>query len=141
MISFKTVLIILFFILFAHALATIGSWYWIVPWVDMPMHFAGGLWVALLFFYLNEKYLKINGKTAVSLTTVSFGALIGVLWEFFEYIYSFLFPSSAMFILNMPINLYKDTLSDLFFDIVGAMFFCALYLIVDKIKKASRIEV
>ncbi len=141
MISFKTVLIILFLILFVETLSSIGSWQWIVPWLDMPMHFAGGIWVALLFFYLDENYFKISNKIARYLSTISFTMLTGVLWEFAEYIYSVFFPSSVFSLFKFPMNLYRDTLGDLFFDLAGALFFCLLYFIVDKFGKANRMGV
>jgi uncharacterized membrane protein YjdF len=134
MISLKTVLLILFLILFTHALATVGNWYWAAPWFDMPMHFVGGLWAAILFFYLNEKFFKISNKLTIFITSISFVSLIGILWEFFEYVYSLIFSSSQISLFLIPMNLYRDTLGDLFFDLLGAIIFYLIFLMVDRIR-------
>lgn len=134
MISLRTVLFVLFLIIFVETLATIGNWYWIVPWLDIPMHFAGGIGITLLFFCLDQKYFKINGKIVRYLSAISFTVFIGVLWEFWEYIYSVLSPSSIFSVFKFPANLYRDTLGDLFFDLLGALFFCVLYFLLDVIK-------
>jgi len=42
----------LVFILIVHAVGIISGMYYRLWWLDIPMHLAGGAWVALLFLYL-----------------------------------------------------------------------------------------
>lgn len=132
MISLKTIIISFFLILFMHVWATMGSWYWIVGWLDAPMHFLGGLWSALVFFYLNQKFFKIPNRLAVFIMALSFVSLIGVFWEFFE------FSLDNLFFLKKwgPFQgEMVDTMGDLFFDLVGGLSFLVLYFIVDPVRR------
>jgi len=140
MMSFKTIFFLGSAIILVEILATIGNWYWMIPWLDIPMHFLGGLWVALIYFYLDKRYFKTESKIFFYISMISLSAFIGVLWEFFEYLYSTLFPNSIFSLFKLPLNLYRDTLGDLFFDILGGLFFCLLYFIVDKFKRPSKME-
>lgn len=95
-----------------NALATAFSWYWRIPWLDMPMHFLGGLWVgstALWFVFWRKKMAHRYGAAyAVALIAV---VVVGGLWEVFEFSIDTLTFSSQ--------NSVVDTASDLFFDILG----------------------
>ena len=99
-------------------------WYLTVPWLDSVLHFAGGFWVGLVFFALVREYVPEleDGRHALlvlSVFLISGAALVGVFWEFFE------------FILDHTINFWNhaplaqasaaDTMSDLFFDLVGGV--------------------
>ncbi len=98
MVSLKLIIGLLIFILSIHILATIYHWYWTVGWFDMPMHFLGGFWVAMAYFWLRNQFKEVRppeidrqyfgGWTSLILIIVSclsFVALIGVLWEFSEF--------------------------------------------------------
>ncbi len=126
MFSFKTILISLFLILFLHLLATIGHWYWTVSWFDMPMHFLGGFWVVMVFDYLNQRFFKLSNFWMRAVLALSFIALIGVLWEFFEFSLDNLFFLKKWGPFQGGLS---DTMGDLLFDLLGGLFF----LIVDKI--------
>jgi len=59
-------------------------------WLDIPMHFLGGVAVASSFLltlnYLQkEKYLKIN-RLFLFIFAVSIVSLFAVLWEFYEFL-------------------------------------------------------
>jgi len=95
----------------------------------MLMHWGGGVAAALLFFYFFSQKLKItNQPLFVALVlTASFAAFIGVLWEFFEFFLDIFisetgylaFFKTAPALAKSVSDIYRDTLSDLFFDILG----------------------
>ena len=64
--------------------------------------------------------------------TLSFVALVGVLWEFFEFTYDAIVRNGnyaetiRMFGYSVK-DLYKDTLGDLFFDLLGGLI-CYFYI-------------
>ena len=141
-------------ILSLHILATINHWYWTYSWFDIPMHFLGGFWVAMLFFWFYQKtrnyadYTQTNAdnnmqmdtnkfpresasspRMSVLLTIVSclsFVALIGVFWEFFEFLYD-VFISSRGYSGFMQLGA-ADMIGDLFFDLLGGLTFSIIYI-------------
>ncbi len=132
--SLKIIVSFLVFLLFIHIFASIAHLYWLIDWVDMPMHFLGGFWVAMVFFYLNQKFFKIQNFWTTVIMTLSFVALIGVFWEFFEFLYDFFIFSKEYFgVFQRGIS---DTMSDLFFDLIGG----SAFLIVDKILRGSILD-
>jgi hypothetical protein len=132
MLSPKVIFSLLIFILVFHVLATIYSWYWTYLWLDMPMHFLGGFWVAmaavaLIFNFqfpiskesVNQKFFRLT------IVILSFVVLIGVFWEFFEFFYD-MFISSRGYSGFLQLGA-ADTLSDLFFDLLGGAAFLVLH--------------
>ena len=124
MVFSKSVLIFLVVILLFHFIATFNYWYWAYLWLDMPMHFLGGFWVAMAFVYLifnyqfpiPSEFLKQNFLSFL-IITLSFVALIGVLWEFYEFLSDF-FLSSKNYTQIFQQGA-ADTMGDLFFDLLG----------------------
>jgi len=125
--SLKFILGFLIFILLVHTLATVKFWYWTIWWFDIPMHFLGGVWVALAFITLNSKLRIKNSEFAVKLPnylitiliTLSFVALIGVLWEFAEFLFDFFISLEGHAkIVQQDV---ADTLGELFFDLLGGL--------------------
>ncbi len=110
--SFPVLLLVLIlFIAIINGLAYQFSWYWRIPWLDMPMHFLGGFWVGsvVLWFYSSgifTQYLRIF--------VMSLGAavVVGVLWELFEF-------NVDTFVVISKQNGLLDTSSDIIFDIIG----------------------
>ena len=103
------------------------------------MHFFGGFWAAMLFFWLNSKFEILNSKITrlpdyltVILITLSFVAFIGVFWEFFEYFYIAYVSkgglTGSLAFQNKAIDFYTDTVKDLFFDLFGG----SIFLIISK---------
>ena len=130
MISQKNVLFVLVCIAALHFVATFFYWYWTYRWIDMPMHFLGGFWVAMAFFYF--LYPKIHFTEYSVLSTVllalSFVVFVGVLWEFYEFLYDFfvtkrIFTDQNLFGAAMRIDMIKDLFFDLFGGSVFTMFF------------------
>lgn len=90
--------------------------YILYPWLDIPTHFAGG--IAGVYF-LDTALVNLRGMLgpihpALRLL-LSFGLLAtaAIGWEFLEYLSDFALGSH----LNLGVT---DTLSDLFFGLVGA---------------------
>lgn len=100
-----------------HWFATINHIYYLVPWIDMVMHTLGGLLIS--FFVISLLFVrelfgfahKHHGM--VILTTLSMVLLVGLGWELFEVF----FDLTAITRIDMI-----DTLSDLFFDLIGGSF-------------------
>ena len=120
MVSQKFILGLLILILAVHILANIYSWYWTYTWLDMPMHFLAGLWLAAVFFHYIKPKLEIaNHQFLVSLIlALGFVALIGVLYEFFEFFYDIFIASRGYTAISQ--QGVADTMKDLFFDLIGA---------------------
>ena len=96
------------------------AWRLEYPIIDNILHFLGGAWVSLLFlhifknrrhFFDAEKNLFVTGMFMAGFT-----ALIGVNWEFFEYLVGIAFNDP--WIGSGAWGL--DTLTDLFLDLLGA---------------------
>ena len=84
------------------------------------MHALGGFLVAAIFLaFLEERNLLVWSKNNLVnfILTVSFVMLIGVLWEFYEYASNY-FSNEILNYGIAGMNI-KDTLGDLFFDLVG----------------------
>lgn len=117
LIFFSLVLIIGF-----HFVTGIKHWYDFIWWLDDLMHLLGGAWVALLFFYLFSKThppLDLSYRFPAFILALGFVALIGVLWEFYEYL-------ADVYILKVhPLtyapnpNTLPDTMADLVIDLIG----------------------
>ncbi|MEK7110544.1 MAG: hypothetical protein AAB867_01685 [Patescibacteria group bacterium] len=104
-----------------HTLATAYEWYYRIWWFDIPMHMAGGAWVAIWFAYdMVHRRRWIDGRRSLPFFALGLGAvaLIGVLWELYElFLDLVVFRSYAIF--AAPGYLYFDTLGDLFNDLAG----------------------
>lgn len=107
------------FLALVHSFASFNNLYRVFPWIDIPLHFWGGVLLALpfyWFFYRFPRLLKINELPFIVLLILVLGwtTLGGVLWEFGEFLYG---ARTAR-----PIQLgVADTLGDLFFDMLGGL--------------------
>ncbi|MDP3948008.1 MAG: hypothetical protein Q8Q41_04965 [bacterium] len=122
----------LFIIVGFHFFALWSFLYWKFLWLDNVMHFAGGAWVALLFFWARQRFPDYFGiparRAGVVLAALAMVALIGVGWEFYEF--------GSDFILGGGVSAYEllgpqgvtDTMSDLLFDLLGG-FAVALFML------------
>lgn len=95
-----------------HRGAITSSWYWQYWWMDVIMHFLGGLFVGLVALWFFYAVLK---KPPVSFRmfglVLGFVLLISVGWEIFEY-------AAGVFILEDP---FPDTFHDLILDTFGGV--------------------
>lgn len=108
--------LLLAFILLGHGLALWFDLYYLFWWLDDALHFLGGMWVALVFNFLIKYFgLDLTGahaRLAFLVIFLGLTALAGVLWEFFEF-------GVNRYIVHIGFITYEDTLSDLFFDLLG----------------------
>jgi CDP-diglyceride synthetase len=99
---------LVFFIFVINTLANKFYWYSSIWYFDMPMHFLGGFWLALVLIYL----FPLSDSSFKSIYKIILGVLfIGVLWELFELFFK-------NYVAQNPFN-GLDALSDIFFDLAG----------------------
>ncbi|MBI5077875.1 MAG: hypothetical protein HZB11_00710 [Candidatus Yonathbacteria bacterium] len=109
----------MFLVLLVVAIAVINGfadtyyWYWTMRWFDMPMHFAGGVWLASFGVWWQYSRRDVVARDFTSLLVICFVFAFGVglLWELYE--------AGVSFLTVGHINAMPDTLSDLLFDTIG----------------------
>jgi hypothetical protein len=93
MVSKKFVLPFLFVLIIAHLAAVFFGWYSSI-FVNILLHFLGGVWGGLLFLLLFESFVlsyfhhSLSEKIKISIIAASFSSLLGFLWIFHEFILS-----------------------------------------------------
>jgi len=101
-------LLLIFFIFLLDYLAMQFYWYSSIWYLDMLIHFLGGLWLGLALVWL----FRIKEISFKSIFYLILGVLlIGVLWEIFEIIIDETITGNSFNIL--------DTISDILFDLAG----------------------
>lgn len=96
-----------------NASAEMNHWYWQVRWLDKPMHFWGGAWLAsfgLWLFSFRNGIVRRDFLPILS-TALLFAFDGGLFWELYEAITGLLTVGHM--------NIIFDTLGDLLFDILG----------------------
>lgn len=91
--------------------------YEMYPWLDIPMHFFGGMSITFSFILVLDKCkeeIVIKDKLIKVIILVSLVTFTSVLWEFWEQAVNYLFNLGWTFTL-------KDTLKDLFIGIFGGL--------------------
>lgn len=116
-------LLFIFIVIIAllHTLGILYGWYGPDSWFDIPMHLAGGAFVALLFHYLfGVRHPMLAGTHPLSIFIFAMGfvALIGILWEFYEFLADVFFLQTHSFF-SAPPDILSDTLIDLANDLIG----------------------
>ena len=97
-----------------HVVATLYALYWHYIWLDLPVHFMGGMWAALVFAWIA---LLRSWKYADSFAvTLVFVLAVSIAWELFELFVGV--PREA--------NFAFDTSLDLTMDITGGVIGYAL---------------
>ena len=82
--------------------------YWRIWWLDIPMHFFGGMWAGLCGLWLIAR----RGNPASLLSCLAFALFIGIAWEVFEYSEGI----AASYHFSYPF----DTAKDIVLDLLGA---------------------
>ena len=97
-----------------HIAFLFGGLYAVVPVVDVPMHFGGGIIVAL--GVLAAVPVLRCGSTRVELAALIFASAttVGVLWEFFEYVLDAAFGTGFQ-------GSIGDTLKDILLAMLGSL--------------------
>jgi hypothetical protein len=117
---FKRLALLILFIFAVNFLANKFFWYSSIWYLDMIMHFLGGLWVGLFAFYI------FKGETIsfhLILKILLFVLFVGIGWEVYEILVDKVVTQNSFNIL--------DTSSDLFFDLSGGLY-AILYLWIKK---------
>lgn len=111
-------------LLITHLINVANNWYRTITWVDIPQHFGAGVLAALTFYWLSYRFrnaLNLERNPSFTLLLVlSWTALLGVSWEFFEFIHD----EMVMFF-GLKFQLAQlsnfDTMKDLFNDLMGGL--------------------
>lgn len=89
--------------------------YWRFWWFDILTHFLGGLWVGISFLWIFFQSGHVNiakNKRNNNLIVVFLASLaVGIMWEAFEYYFGIVVSGASNYIV--------DTMTDIFFDLVG----------------------
>jgi len=110
-----------------HVTALIFSLYWVYWWLDIVMHFLGGLLVAMFGIWFYEKFQKetlFNGEDyKVLLNVIIFVTIVGLFWETFELFFDATSTTKVAYV--------RDTIFDFVMNTVGTItgFFYAKYII------------
>ncbi len=112
-----TTLVLAVFILILNNIATHKSWYFFIWWFDMPMHALGGLFVSFLAtsLFVSKRFSsKIYREGQFFFSVIVSVFVIGILWEVFEL-------SIEKLVQFAELVSFKDSVSDMFFDLAGGM--------------------
>lgn len=119
----KKIILFLFFIAAIHFIAVFYDWYWRFLWIDIPMHFLGGVFVAVVFLWLVKRFPghfdMSRNFFVTSIFLLGFVALTGILWEFSEFLYDLVIISKGWE--SFAGQGARDMIGDLFFDLLGGL--------------------
>lgn len=107
-----------------HVLALKFYLYWRYLWLDMPMHFLGGVVVGLLLYTLYDLRLSLVPRTPRWFTVVLFVLMVAMMWEIYEVLIGIPMLEDYLF----------DTVSDLIFGGVGGV---VAFLLGNQFRKLS----
>lgn len=113
-----------------HAWALNHAGYFRFWWLDIILHFLGGLMLGLFFlwfFYVSGHVAKPEWPWYVFLVMISgFVLFMGVQWEFFEFLFdTFVAKRASLPLAQLGV---RDTMSDLFMGWMGALAAGVLFL-------------
>ncbi len=124
--TYKTFSFLLALVAFLYFSSIFSGFYWKNPWVDIPLHFLGGLSVALFgIIYFKNEIEKLNLLSAV-VFILGFSGLIGIFWEFFEW------GLDTFFKAKINQASVSDTLGDLLMDLLGSILIVFYFLFLRK---------
>lgn len=114
------------------------GWYGLITWFDEILHFGGGFFMALfLVGYFGDGPRRALRPYHYFLLIISVTVLIGVVWEFFEFILDTVGDRYLVrkFGVRSLIGDLSDTLNDLAMDSLGAVL---IVLLLQGFKKLPR---
>ncbi|RJQ28803.1 hypothetical protein C4571_02820 [Candidatus Parcubacteria bacterium] len=112
-----------------------AEWYHAFWWLDVLMHMIGGAWVGLFFYYLFVERFNVidrNQKLALFVLGIGFVALVGIFWEFYEFLTD-IFILKAYPYNREPGYILYDTHTDFVNDFIGG----AIALLVLMLRKKT----
>jgi hypothetical protein len=99
-----------------HYFSINNALYFYYQWLDIPVHFLGGLWTGFIFFWFFSRFsldfVFVNRKTII-ISLMVCALSVGLIWEVFEF-----FAKIAVLV---PDIYLIDTIKDLFTDVLGAL--------------------
>ena len=95
-----------------HKVAMQFFLYWKYPWLDIPVHFLGGIVCALGIAILPFLHIHFFGRHKTDIAYVCGVFIIGVCWEVFEY---------NVGLYQFEPHIVTDTLTDMGMDILGGV--------------------
>jgi hypothetical protein len=107
-------------VLIVHILVTVMDGYTLIWWLDNPIHFLGGIAVAISSYFFLQ-YFEVNQQFSVSWLPLKlliiFGivALCAVSWEFLE----FYLDLKGALVMHQPS--VRDTITDMLMGLLGGM--------------------
>ena len=123
-------LILIVVIAAVHVNAMTYRWYFVYWWLDIPMHFLGGAWIALAMVWAFLSFKQLSGFRRIFLAILLSVLIVGVGWEIFEYKLG-----ERFFIEHETYAI--DTSIDLFMDILGGV---VVYAIINFFYSLHRTE-
>lgn len=95
---------------------------------DQLMHFFGGVWMATIFLYFFKNRPRLfdiyQNRWLTAFFALSFVALAGIVWEFFEYAVGFILLDNWVGTADWGL----DTLRDLFLDLSGGLLLASCFI-------------
>ena len=120
---FKTAFHAILAVLILHIIFPVSGAYWSVNPLDKPMHFLGGLAMGLLGLAIHHAVASRHHTHHVpiwyhALFVVGFAMLVGVAWEFHEY----MLDNTLVIWYDLPKSQLSlaDTMGDFLMDFLGA---------------------
>jgi hypothetical protein len=107
---------LLVFIFYAVAAKGFNA-YMLYPWLDMPTHICGGMAITYFFLVAAARFQERVGTTPKlmqRIASLGLTAIAAIVWEILE------FSSDVLFGTKMNLGV-SDTLSDLFFGLLGGV--------------------
>jgi hypothetical protein len=102
-----------------HWIGTIRLYYWTITWYDIPMHFFGGVWVALAALWVPEMPLADRLRKGMFCLFPSTGSIlasviaVGIAWEVYEVVFGIADVRMAGYAFDTALDLVMDTLGGL----------------------------
>ena len=107
-----------------HSIAVVNGWYSSIPWIDIPIHFFWAVVLGLVAYWIIRRfpdYIDLDKSFLFTvLVALSLSALVGVLWEFGEFIYDTINMLYGLDATPVQFGL-SVTLADLLFDMLGGL--------------------
>ena len=99
-----------------YAYGMVEKLFFHIWWYDIPLHFLGGLAIAmavLYVYYFAGLFAPVAAPRRFFLLALIAAIVVGIIWEIFEYVSGFTFTTGDKYVL--------DTLKDMGMDILGAL--------------------
>lgn len=134
----KTLFFLIWIVALTHIAAEFHFWYWKFLWLDIPMHFVGGVWLGLagLWAWNHSAHVaRFRERIRLSPNTVALasGILIGTVWELYEFI---VWKYSGK---GFPYEYGRDVVLDLIMDTVGAIVGIVVYRVLARRSQTQHI--